>query len=76
MWQAWERRVLHAGLYFENKKSHSEDIGLYGNIILKWISNVTIWCGGDTSLVQYRYHWLAPINTVKNFGFRKMRGIS
>jgi len=58
------------------QKSHSEDIGLDGKIILKWISNVTIWCGGDTSLVQCKYYWLALINTVKNFGFLKMRGIS
>jgi hypothetical protein len=30
MWKAWERRELHAGLWFENKKSHKEDAGLDG----------------------------------------------
>jgi hypothetical protein len=37
VWQAWERRELRAGLLFENKESHIEDIGLDGKIILKWI---------------------------------------
>jgi hypothetical protein len=64
------------GFGLKTKKNHSEDIGLDGKVILKWISTVTTWCGGDTSMVQGRYHWLALINSVMNFRFPKMRGIS
>jgi hypothetical protein len=44
MWQAWERREVHAGYWWRNlKKRYAlEDFGVYGRIILKWISSMIV----------------------------------
>jgi len=39
MWHAWGRGEVHAGFWWENprRRAHLEDLGVEGNITLKWI---------------------------------------
>ena len=47
-------------------EDHLVDLGVDGNILLKWI--VTTWVGGMDwiDLAQDRYRWQTLVNAVKN----------
>jgi hypothetical protein len=62
-----ERRDVHSVLVGKpEEKSHLEDPGVNGSIILKWIFNK--WDGGMDwiYLVQNRDRWRALVNAVMN----------
>ena len=61
---------MHTGFWWGNlrERDHSEDPGIDGRIILRWIFRQ--WDGGYmdwTDLAQYRDRWWALVNTVMYF---------
>jgi hypothetical protein len=64
------RGEVHTGFWWGNlrERDHSEDPGIDGRIILRWIFRQ--WDGGYmdwTDLAQYRDRWWALVNTVMYF---------
>jgi hypothetical protein len=41
MWKVWERREVHAGIWWEKvrERGHLKSLGIEGKIILKYIFN-------------------------------------
>jgi len=65
-----ERRVVHRVLVGKPEgKSHLEDPGLDGSIILKWIFNTRSEGMDWIDLAQNRDRWRAIVNEVMNFLF-------
>ena len=65
---------VYTGFWFGNlrERVHSEDIGIDGKIILKWILN---WMGRD-GLGEERDKWRAVLYTVMRIWFHRIWGIS
>jgi hypothetical protein len=58
---------VHTGFWWGdlNEREHSEDLGVDGRTILKWILKNRI--GSELVLAQDRVKWWALVNTVMNF---------
>jgi hypothetical protein len=70
MWYVWDTGEVRAGFRRGDPRTrdHLEDLGIDGEIILKWI--LKVWDGGmgRISLAQDRVRWWAFVNRVMNFG--------
>jgi hypothetical protein len=59
---------MHAGFWWENlrERDHSENLGVDGRIILKWIVRKYVWRAWTFHLSQDRDRWQAVVNAVMN----------
>jgi hypothetical protein len=70
------RGKVITGFWWGNlwERNHLEDPGIVGRMILRWI--LRKWDGDMIDMAQDRGWWQALVNTVMNFRFHKMQGIS